>query len=50
MQFTLCKFYLEKSTINKTWTLLNDNRDQSVLEKNIQMSAAFLEMHQKCDR
>lgn len=33
MQFTLCKFYLEKSTINKPWTPLNDNRDQSVLEK-----------------
>lgn len=33
MHFTLCKFYLEKSTINKPWTPLNDNRDQSVLGK-----------------
>lgn len=47
MQFTLCKFCLEKSTINKPWPLLNNNRDPSVLERTIQMSAAYLEMHQK---
>lgn len=47
MQFTLCKFCLEKSTINKLWPLLNNNRDQSALERNIQMSAAYLEMYQK---
>lgn len=44
MQFTLCKSCLEKSTINKPWPLLNNNRD---LERTIQTSAAYLEMHQK---
>lgn len=46
MHFTLCKFYLEKSTINKPWTPLNDNRDQSVLgKKSIQISATYLGMY-----